>query len=107
MEQPLVVEQAGLSFQEVVRQRKSCRQFLPEPVPADTIRAVLDDAQQAPSNCNTQPWVTHVVSGEKLRELAAAIKEANDAGQQTPDFSFDTDEFYGRYGERQQEQGQT
>lgn len=43
----------ALSFHELVRRRKSCRQFLPEPVAPDLIRQVLDDAQQAPSNCNT------------------------------------------------------
>jgi nitroreductase len=99
-------ERPHRSFHDVVRQRKSCRQFLPELVAPDLIRSVLDDARHAPSNCNTQPWVTHVVSGEKLQELAAAIKKASDAGHLTPDFSFDTAAFYGRYGERQRAQGQ-
>jgi nitroreductase len=99
-------ERLRRSFHDVVRQRKSCRQFLPEPVAPAIIRSVLDDARYAPSNCNTQPWVTHVVSGDKLQELAAAIKKASDAGHLTPDFSFDTAAFYGRYGERQRAQGQ-
>jgi nitroreductase len=102
----VATERPPASFHEVVRRRKSCRQFLPHPVPEELLRSVLDDAQQAPSNCNTQPWVTHIVSGDKLQELAAAIKEASDAEHLTPDFSFDTAAFYGRYGERQRAQGQ-
>ena len=99
-------ERLRLSLYDVVRRRKSCRQFLSEPVAPDIIRSVLDDARHAPSNCNTQPWVTHVVSGEKLQELAAAIKQASDAEHFTPDFSFDTAAFYGQYRERQRAQGQ-
>jgi nitroreductase len=105
IEQPAQPQQAGLSFKEVVRLRKSCRGFLPTPVPADIITSVLDDARQAPSNCNTQPWVTHLVSGDKLRELSDAILAAIAAGEYSPDFSFDNAEFYGRFGERQRAQG--
>lgn len=94
-----------LSFKEVVRLRKSTRGFLSEPVPAEIITSVLEDAQQAPSNCNTQPWNTHIVSGDKLKELSAAIVQARNAEQYTPDFSFDEAAFYGRYSERQKAQG--
>lgn len=98
-------ERAGHSFQEVVRLRTSYRKFLPKPVPADVINAVLDDAQQAPSNSNTQPWVTHIVTGAKLQELSAAILAANAAGHHTPDFSFAMSDFRGRFQERAQEEG--
>ena len=93
------------SFKEVVYNRRSCRSFLSTPVPQETIIEVLNDAQQSPSNCNTQPWETHIVSGDKLKELAEAIIKAKNEGNFTPDFSFDMDAFYGRYGERNQEQG--
>src|SRR5688572_24859143 len=58
-----------LSFEETVRERRSFRSFLPTPVPGEQILQVLQDAQCSPSNCNTQPWNTHIVSGEKIREL--------------------------------------
>jgi nitroreductase len=61
---------------------------------------VLKDAQCAPSNCNTQPWNVHIVSGAKLAELSRAIHEKNDAGQFSPDFEFDMAAFYGPYGDR-------
>ncbi|MFD6948937.1 MULTISPECIES: nitroreductase family protein [unclassified Nocardiopsis] len=31
-------------------------------MPATDIRAVLEEAQKAPSNRNTQPWQVHLVS---------------------------------------------
>lgn len=81
------------------------RHFLPHPVPEDILRSVLEDAQRSPSNCNTQPWQTHIVSGSKREALSKAILAADDAGQMTPDFSFDTRDFPGVYRERAREQG--
>ncbi|WP_318375983.1 nitroreductase [Enterobacter sp.] len=92
-------------FRDVVRERHSVRHFLPQPVPDAILRAVLEDAQRAPSNCNTQPWQTHIVSGAKRDALSKAILAADDAGQLTPDFSFDTGDFPGIYRERSKEQG--
>lgn len=88
------------TFKEVLRLRKSCRGFLPEPVPSSIITSVLEDAAWEPSNCNTQPWHTHIVSGNKLRELSEAIQRENNAGRISPDFSFDLNDYHGRYQER-------
>ncbi|MET7297228.1 nitroreductase family protein [Streptomyces griseoloalbus] len=54
---------AAIPFTDLARSRHSVRKFLPDPVPPADIRGVLEDAQTAPSNCNTQPWTVHVVSG--------------------------------------------
>jgi nitroreductase len=66
-------------FTDLLRARRSPRQFLSTPIPASDIRAVLEDAQTAPSNSNTQPWQVHVVSGatrDRLsKELLAAFEE--------------------------------
>ncbi|WP_234310788.1 MULTISPECIES: nitroreductase family protein [unclassified Streptomyces] len=40
---------------DIVRARRSVRKFLPAPLSPSDIRGVLEDAQTAPSNCNTQP----------------------------------------------------
>lgn len=88
------------TFKEVLRLRKSCRGFLETPVPDKIITSVLEDAQLAPSNCNTQPWETHIVSGDKLKELSEALLRENKAERFSPDFSFDTDDYHGRYKER-------
>lgn len=95
----------SMPFNEVVRLRKSCRGFLPDVVPDHLIESVLQDAQHSPSNCNTQPWNTHIVSGDKLKELSEAILKSRAADIFTPDFSFDMDLFYGPYGYRAKEQG--
>lgn len=94
-----------LKFDETVRARRSCRDFLAEPLPDELIRLVLLDAQQSPSNCNTQPWSMHVVSGVKRDELAGALHAANDARRLTPDFSWDESAFHGCYDERRRKQG--
>lgn len=88
------------SFEDVSRARRSIRGFLDKPVPESVIRDVLEDAQSAPSNCNTQPWNTHIVRGEKLKQLSRVIHARNDEGEFTPDFSFDQGDYYGEYRER-------
>ncbi|HUD94719.1 nitroreductase [Sphingobium sp.] len=92
-------------FQDVLRERHSVRSFLPDPVPEAVIRSVLEDAQLAPSNCNTQPWVVHIASGASRDKLSEAILAADDAGHLTPDFSFSLDDYHGVYRERSKAQG--
>jgi len=94
-----------LTFSKTVRVRRSYRGFLPTPIPESTLTCILEEAQRAPSNCNTQPWNVHIVSGQKLVELSQAMLEKNDAGQYTPDFSFDMNEYYGAYAKRKDAQG--
>jgi nitroreductase len=88
------------TFEDAVRRRRSIRGFLDKPVPEQVIREVLEDAQHAPSNCNTQPWNVHIVRGEKLKQLSRLLHEKNDAGEFSPDFSFDVNDFYDEYRER-------
>ena len=95
----------SMLFRDVVRERHSVRSFLPQPVPEALLRSVLEDAQRSPSNCNTQPWQTHIVSGATRDALSKAILAADDAGQLTPDFSFDTHDFHGIYHDRAKAQG--
>lgn len=75
------------TFEDVVRSRRSPRKFLPEEMPAEEIRGVLHDAQAAPSNSNTQPWIVHVVSGQTKTDLSNALVEAFDAGRSSLDFT--------------------
>lgn len=84
-----------------IRTRRSVRGFLPAAVPEATLREVFELAQWSPSNCNIQPWVPHVVSGESLRKLGAAMCEAADAGRPyDPDWPADG-KYQGIYRERQ------
>ncbi|WP_310630262.1 nitroreductase [Paraburkholderia sp.] len=69
-----------MKVSEAVYSRKSVRQFLPDPVDPQVIRAVLAAASRAPSGGNLQPWHIHVVGGERLAAfksiMAARIAEA-------------------------------
>jgi nitroreductase len=74
-------------------------------VPEETIRSVLEEAQCAPSNCNTQPWEVHIASGAVRDRLSAAIVAAEEAGRFTPDFSFSVDDYCDAYRTRAVAQG--
>ncbi|WP_204352865.1 nitroreductase [Salinicola peritrichatus] len=93
------------SFQDVVRSRHSTRGFLPTPIPRGILEEMLREAQYAPSNCNTQPWNVHVVSGKKLQELSAILVDALRAEHYTLDFSFDKNDYPEPYKTRVAEQG--
>jgi nitroreductase len=96
---------APLSLSETVRARRSFRAFHPQPIAASVIREALEEAQLAPSNCNTQPWNVHVVSGAKRDELSRALHAASDAGGVSSDFFWDEMAFADCYGARRREHG--
>lgn len=65
-----------ISVSEAVASRRSVRAFLPDRVPLDVLRRVLERAQMAPSGYNFQPWEAVVVAGEPLRELSRLMLAA-------------------------------
>ena len=69
-----------LSVDEAILQRRSVRGFLPGEVPQEILDEVFEIAQRAPSNCNVQPWVPHVVSGDALKRLRTALVDAGRSG---------------------------
>jgi nitroreductase len=66
-----------LSVDDAIRQRRSVRAFLRDEVEESILCDALELAQLAPSNCNAQPWVPHVVSGEALKRLRADLMDAS------------------------------
>lgn len=58
-----------VDFYDVIRARRSCRVYSPDPVPRDVLERVVDAAQWAPSGKNRQNWRIFVVSGKKKDEL--------------------------------------
>lgn len=87
-------------FVDIVSRRRSMRDFKPDPVPRELIESVFGTAQRAPSNCNTQPWFVHVVTGEKLERLREALPAKFAAGEIALDFPYDG-QYEGVYKERQ------
>ena len=87
-------------FLDVVSRRRSMRDFKPDPVPRELIESVFGTAQRAPSNCNTQPWFVHVVTGETLEQLRQELPAKFAAGEIALDFPYDG-QYEGVYKERQ------
>lgn len=88
------------AFDTTVEQRRSLRAFKHEPVPAATLDHIFALAQRAPSNCNTQPWLTHVASGASLAKLREELPKRFMEGNITLDFPYDGS-YDGVYKERQ------
>ena len=64
-----------MELSEAILGRRSIRAFLPDPVPREKIRKIVELARWAPSWGNTQPWEIVVADGEKTGRLAEAFVE--------------------------------
>lgn len=93
------------SFHDAVHDRYSVRAFSSDPLTPSLLQRVLTDAQQAPSNCNTQPWQVHIVSGQKRNELSQALLRADTNADFSSDFSFAIEDYSGLTLQRAKEQG--
>jgi nitroreductase len=60
---------------ETIRQRRSTRMFLPDPVPRHRVEESLELAMRAPSNSNVQPWHVVFTSGAARDRLVKAMLE--------------------------------
>ncbi|MDO4903639.1 MAG: nitroreductase [Limosilactobacillus sp.] len=72
-----------MEFDKVIKKRKSVRMFNGDPVDQDLIVQVVEDAMQAPSWVNSQPWQVYCA----LEETTAIIKQTyhdNDAKGKKP-----------------------
>ena len=81
---PAAVSRADI-YDGIVADRRSVRAFLPTPLDPALIERLFTVAGQAPSNCNAQPWITHVVSGDTLKRISATLITQAQAGQLDPD----------------------
>ena len=53
---------------EAIKGRRSCRSFLPDPIPENDLEKVLDAANWAPSPLNSQPWEFIVITAKEVKE---------------------------------------
>jgi nitroreductase len=67
---------------ELLRTRRSVRDFRPDPVEPALLEAILDDARQAPSWSNTQPYRVAIATGALRTQLAAELCTRFDLAQQ-------------------------
>lgn len=45
-----------MNVSEAIRLKRAVRKFTPEPLPDETVRAILNAGRRAQSSKNTQPW---------------------------------------------------
>ena len=67
---------------EIIRARRSVRDFLPDPIPPDLLDAVLADANWSPSWSNTQPYRIAIASGDLAQRLKGELSERFDLAMQ-------------------------
>jgi nitroreductase len=73
---------SATSFSDLIRSRRSVRDFLPTPIPETLLQSLLEDANQSPSWSNTQPYRIAVASGTVRDHLAAQLTERFERGMQ-------------------------
>ena len=83
-----------------IETRQSMREFLPKPVPRDTILHLLELASRAPSGTNTQPWRAYVLQGASKDSLAEKVCQAHDALRENPALAAEYKEEYDYYPEK-------
>ncbi|ARD45893.1 nitroreductase [Colwellia sp. PAMC 21821] len=78
-----------MSVISLLEERYSARAYLNKPVRQALLEAIFKQAQQAPSNCNVQPWQTCVVSGDQKEQLKNDLIATVMKGESpNPDFNW-------------------
>jgi nitroreductase len=65
-----------MDFYEVIRNRRSVRQYESRPIPADALTRIWDTVRRAPSACNLQPWQFWVIKTPELLEAMRGLFHA-------------------------------
>ena len=66
---------ASPSVSDAIRTRRSVRAFKPDPVPAELVRRIVDEASRAASGGNLQPWKLTVLSGGARDRFVERVAE--------------------------------
>lgn len=96
---------AAMSVIEAIEGRRCVRRFRPDPVPEDTLRAILTTAARAPSGSNTQPWQVHVVTGAARQRVIDAVAESIDTQAGDPEYRYYPDDWFEPYLARRRKVG--
>ncbi len=78
----------AVEFYELMKRRRTVREFSPESVPFELIELAIKTAGVAPSGANQQPWRFIVVSNAEIKRrirLAAEEEERENYGGRFPD----------------------
>ena len=69
---------------DAIQARHSVRDFLPEPIPKDTIMKIMAAAIRSPSGGNGQPWEIFIACGEPLERIRKVYQERAQEGAGRP-----------------------
>ncbi len=58
-----------------IRERRSCRSFLPDPISDEIIEKILEAAVWAPSAANNQPWEFIVITNKSVKKDISSESE--------------------------------
>ncbi len=83
----------------LMRERFSCRAFLPDPIETETVDSIVATAQQAPSWCNAQPWQLIVTRGAETDRFRDALYAVASTSPPAPDLPWPQG-YPGIYGDR-------
>jgi len=72
----------SMSVSDSLKRRKSTRAFTDKPVSVHTLIKILEQAKQAPSGDNHQPWQVAVLTGEAKDSLCNKLEDAFRTGVQ-------------------------
>ncbi|HDZ89051.1 MAG TPA: nitroreductase [Deltaproteobacteria bacterium] len=76
-----------MDVKEAVLERRSIRAFNPEPVPREVFEKIMEDALQAPSWGNTQPWRLTLIGGGTLEKIKKEyVRMSGEKTPPNPDF---------------------
>ncbi|MEP2919344.1 nitroreductase [Sulfitobacter sp.] len=90
---------------QILHDRRSCRAFLPDPVPDADLTRIVQEARHVPSWCNAQPWQVDITKGAGTERLRAALIDTAAKGTpMTPDLDWPT-RYSGAYGQRRRNCG--
>lgn len=62
-----------MDVREAVASRFSCRAFLPDPIPEQVVREIVERGARAPSGGNLQPWRVDAIAGAQVEALKALL----------------------------------
>jgi len=81
-------QRRATAFFDLMRRRRTVREFSPEPAPLELIEIAIKTAGVAPSGANQQPWRFVVVGNPEIKRrirLAAEAEERENYGGRFPD----------------------
>ncbi|MGH1471066.1 MAG: nitroreductase [Cellvibrionaceae bacterium] len=90
-----------MSLIDAIYSRRSVRGFLDKKIPEGDLQRIFEISQQAPSNCNVQPWKVYVATGA-LRDKISQKMVENTKAQIPPEQDYEyRGDFEGDYRRRQ------